>query len=241
MFCDVKPECALKLEEVTGIFHEGDGVAWDDIPTWAADAANAILQTVKEKDEHTFFHCARVGRGARKLGRAMGLNEYEQAVLEFSGLFHDVGKVGIPDSILLKPGRLDKEEIDTMKSHPVKSVQIIEPLSHIPFFRFLIPGIRYHHEKIDGSGYPFGLVGERIPLMARVISVIDTFDAMSNTRPYRKGLPLDRVKQELIDFSGTQFDAQIVKTFLEALPTWNESEEQHERDEIVIARVVKAA
>lgn len=170
----------------------------------------------------------------------MGLNEFEQAVMEYSGLFHDVGKVGIPDDVLLKPGKLTPEQIELMKNHPIKSVQVLEPLSHIPFFRFLLPGVRYHHEKIDGTGYPFGLKGERIPLPARVVAVVDTVDAMTNARPYRKALPMEKAIQELHDFSGSQFDSAIVKTYIEAAKHWKKIDEPTE-DEMVISRILKKA
>lgn len=217
-------------------------MAWDDIPDWAKDVAQTILMSVKAKDPFTFYHCCRVGRAARRMGKAMGLNEFEQAVLEFSGLFHDIGKVGIPDSILLKPGRLNNDEIEVMKSHAEKSVEIIEPLTHVAFFRFLIPGIRYHHERVDGKGYPFGLEGERIPLPARVIAVVDTVDAMSNTRPYRNALPMEKILKELQEYSGRQFDANLVKTYLEARPHWEkEKEEEIQKKEVVISKIIKAA
>lgn len=217
-------------------------MAWDDIPEWATQVASSILQTVKEKDPHTFYHCCRVGRASRQLAKAAGLNEFEQAVLEYSGLFHDVGKVGIPDNILLKPGRLEQTEIDQMKSHPVKSAAIIDPLTFNAFFRFLLPGIRYHHEKIDGTGYPFGLVGERIPLPARLVAVVDTFDAMTNVRPYRKPLPRDKVINELKLFSGTQFDANLVKVFLEYLPFLEKLDQNKvDQEEMVVAKIIKAA
>lgn len=222
---------------------QGDlGVAWDDIPSWAQAVANSILLTVKEKDPHTFYHCCRVGRGSRRLARAMGLNEFEQAVLEYSGLFHDVGKVGIPDSVLLKPGRLEPDEIEIMKSHPMRSVAVIDPLATHAFFRFLLPGVRYHHEKVDGTGYPFGLSGERIPLTARVISVVDTFDAMTNVRPYRKPLPKEKVLHELEAFAGRQFDSALVKIFLELLPhIEKESHTETTHEEVVVAQILKAA
>jgi HD-GYP domain-containing protein (c-di-GMP phosphodiesterase class II) len=217
-------------------------VAWDDIPDWAERVANSLLQTVREKDPHTFLHCCRVGRGSRQLGKAMGLNDYEQSMLEFSGLFHDIGKVGIPDSILLKPGRLDAGEIDLMKAHPIKSAAIIEPLADNAFMRFLLPGIRYHHERIDGTGYPFGLAGDRIPLPAKVIAVVDSFDAMTNVRPYRKPLSRDKVLKELYDFSGRQFDTHLVKIFLEILPHMEKQKpDRLDQDEIVIHKILKAA
>jgi HD-GYP domain-containing protein (c-di-GMP phosphodiesterase class II) len=110
-------------------------MSWDDIPSWSADIAKAILLSVKEKDPHTFYHCLRVGRVSRQLAKAMGLNEFEQAVLEFSGMFHDIGKIGVPDHILLKPGKLDPHETEVMKSHPMKSSAIVEPLTKTAFFR----------------------------------------------------------------------------------------------------------
>lgn len=216
-------------------------MAWDDVPDWAKDVTASILQTVKEKDEHTFYHCCRVGRNAKKLAKAMGLNEFEQIVLEFSGLFHDIGKIGIPDDILLKNGRLDKNEIEVMKAHPLKSAQILEPLATLPLFRFTLPGVRYHHEKIDGSGYPFNLVGEKIPLFARIVAIVDCVDAMSHARAYRKALPKEKVIQELKDFSGTQFDTNLVKIFLEASPHWDKSSTEDEASEIIIRDLVKPA
>ncbi|MCB9026498.1 MAG: HD domain-containing protein [Bdellovibrionaceae bacterium] len=210
-----------------------------DIPSWSVDAINAVLQTLKLKDPFTFYHCCRVGRASRRLAKAMSLSEHEQNILEFSGLLHDVGKVGIADKILLKPDRLTDEEMTKMKSHAEMSCEIIQPLLQIPFFRFLLPGIRYHHEQFDGSGYPNQLSGEKIPLMARIIAVVDTVDAMTNTRPYRQSLSIERTHKELIDFSGRQFDGNIVKTYLEAQKHWKGIEEV-DKEERVVPSVVSA-
>ena len=163
-------------------------MAWDDIPDWSLEVARQLLDEVKQKDPFTFYHCCRVGRGSRKLAKAIGLNEFEQAILEFSGLFHDIGKARIPTDILVKPGRLDKGEIEVMKSHPVLSAEMIQHLDNVPFFRFLIPGVKYHHEKFEGEGYPNALKGGDIPLFARLIAVVDSFDAMTHARPYRNAL-----------------------------------------------------
>lgn len=191
------------------------------IPLWAPEVAASLLQAVLKKDPFTFYHCCRVGRAARLMGIEMNLPEYELALLEFSGLFHDIGKIGVPDAILLKPGRLDPEEIVIMKDHAEMSVQMLRPLANNPFFRHIIPGVRFHHERFDGKGgYPVGLKAEQIPLFARVLSVVDTVDAMLNTRPYRTALTLDVVKKELVDFSGTQFDPQLVKMYLATQPKW---------------------
>lgn len=216
-------------------------MAWDDVPEWALEVARNILVTVREKDEHTFWHCCRVGRGSRRLAKALGMNEFEQCVLEFSGLFHDIGKVHIPTEVLQKPARLNKDEIEIMKSHPLKSAEMISHLDHIPFFRFLLPGIRCHHEKVDGTGYPYGLRGEAIPLPARLIAVVDTFDAMTNQRPYRKPIATEKAMQELLDFSNRQFDPEMVRLFLDLLPYREIEEKRAEREELVIASIVKAA
>lgn len=216
-------------------------MAWDDVPEWSDNVAKALLEAVKRKDEDTFFHCCRVGRTARWLGRAAGFNEFEQMVLEYSGLFHDIGKVGIPDSILSKPSKLDTEELEVIKSHPIKSADIIEPLAGTPFFRFLLAGIRHHHERIDGLGYPYGLSGEHIPIMARVISIVDTFDAMTTSRPYRKGLPVEVARKEILDHSGTQFDANLARIFLEAQPYWKDIHNPKAEDEVISLILVRAS
>lgn len=215
-------------------------MAWDDIPDWSLDVARQMLDLVNEKDPFTFHHCCRVGRNSRKLAKALSLNEFEQGILEYAGLFHDIGKIKIPTEILTKPGRLDRNEIEIIKEHPEMSVKMIQHLDHVAFFRFMIPGVRYHHEKIDGSGYPNAMKGDKVPLFARVIAVVDSYDAMTNARPYRNALGEEKAVKELKDFSGSQFDTHIVKSFLEILPSINKTEIA-ESDEVVISRLIKAA
>jgi putative nucleotidyltransferase with HDIG domain len=215
-------------------------MAWDDIPDWSLDVARKLLDEVKEKDQFTFYHCCRVGRGSRKLAKAIGLNEFEQAILEYAGLFHDIGKVKIPLEILCKPGRLDKNEIEIIKSHAALSAQMIQHLDKIPFFRFMLPGIKFHHEKMEGTGYPNGLTGEDIPLFARLIAVVDAFDAMTHARPYRNPLPEEKALKEIKDYSGRQFDPRMVKYFLENLDYYKDHTHEGE-DELVVARLIKAA
>lgn len=217
-------------------------MAWDDIPDWSLEVAEDLLKQVKEKDAFTFFHCCRVGRRSRKLAKAIGLNEFEQSVIEYSGLFHDIGKALIPTEILIKPGRLDKSEIEVMKSHPELSVEMIKHLQHVPFFRFMLPGVRYHHEKMEGTGYPSALSGESIPLFARVIAVVDSFDAMTHARPYRNPLPEEKAIKELKDFSDRQFDARLVKQFLEILPALKKDDAKDDHvEEVVVAHLIKKA
>ncbi|MBY0470388.1 HD-GYP domain-containing protein [bacterium] len=215
-------------------------MASNDIPDWAYAVAKALLATVRQRDPYTYGHCRRVGRHARLLAQAAGLPENEQRSVELASIFHDLGKIAIPDSILLKPGRLTEKEEALMREHPTKSVEIISPLASIPIFKSTIPGIQFHHERIDGAGYPSGIKGEQIPLHARIILIADTFDAMTTTRPYRKGLPHEIAYKELKQFSNRQFDAQLVKVFLQAHPGWGELEEEI-TEEFVRAHFPKAA
>lgn len=216
-------------------------MAWDDIPEWSLEFARQLLDEVKQKDPFTFYHCCRVGRGSRKLAKAIGLNEFEQAILEFSGLFHDIGKSKIPTDILVKPGRLDKNEIEVMKAHPLHSAEMIQHLDNVPFFRFMIPGIKYHHEKFEGDGYPNALQGSDIPLFARLISVVDSFDAMTNARPYRNALAEEKAIEEIRTFSGRQFDPHLAKYFLQLLPELKKQQMKDDSDELIVAHLIKAA
>lgn len=199
---------------------------WDKVPDWAQLVAKSLLQALKERDPYTYGHCRRVARHARLLAQAAGLTEAEQASVEYASMFHDLGKMGVPDSILLKPGRLTPEEDAIMRAHPVKSAEIVSPLAKVPFFKGVIPGIKHHHERFDGKGYPDGVWGEHIPLIARIILIADTFDAMTTTRPYRNGLHVEFAYKELKLFAGRQFDKQLVDIFLKAHPSWGNLEEE---------------
>lgn len=200
-------------------------MSWGDIPDNVKSIARTLLVAVREKDPYTYGHCRRVARNARLLAKAAGLNEFEQRMVEYASLFHDLGKMGIPDQILLKPAPLTPEEEQIMRQHPIKSVEIIEPLSENPFFKSIIPGIRHHHERIDGLGYPDGISKDQIPMSARIILIADTFDAMTTSRPYRKGLPFEVAYKELQLFSNRQFDPHFVKIFLESHKKWEAFED----------------
>lgn len=194
---------------------------WGNIPQSAYDSVQALLQALKVVEPSTYEHCLRVGEYSRRLARDMGLNEYEQKLAEFSGMLHDIGKIGIDKNIILKPGRLDPMELDIMRNHSILSETIVMPLASHPFFAQILPAIRGHHERMDGDGYPDKKMGDEIPLIARIILTVDTFDAMSENRSYRKGLPENVIFAELKRCSGSQFDPHIVKTFLESQPYWN--------------------
>lgn len=208
-------------------------MSWGDIPEWAYESVGSLLQALNTVEPSTYQHCLRVGEYCRKLASEIGLNEYDQKVAEFSGLLHDIGKIGIEKDILLKPGRLDPKELDIMKSHSAMSEAIIKPLSAHPFFKQILPAVRGHHERIDGEGYPDKLAGEIIPLISRVILVVDTYDAMAENRVYRKGLPDDVIYSEIKRCTGTQFDPQIAKTFLEAHPKWKITTDQETQHHII--------
>lgn len=211
-------------------------MSWADVPDGSLEIARAIMEAVRAKDPETHDHCVRVSRGSRLLARAAGLSLSEQTMIEFVGLFHDIGKIGVPDHILFKPGKLTPEEMEIMKEHPRMSAQILEPLAHMEFFRRLIPGVLHHHERYDGAGYPIGIKGDEIPLPARIVLIADTFDAMTADRAYRKGLPAEVAFKELRDHAGTQFDPHLVKIYLEAKPKWNEREDAvfREMNELVL-------
>ena len=201
-------------------------MAWEDIPTWAEQVMNSLLQALRERDPYTYGHCRRVARNAKLLAKAAGLNEYEQKVIEYSSIFHDLGKISIPDAVLLKPGRLSTEEQAIIRVHPIKSAEILQPLTSSKFFKDIIPGVRHHHERLDGKGYPDRIQGDEIPLSARIILIADTFDAMTTTRPYRKGLTNEIAYRELKQFSGRQFDEQLVKVFIQSHGKWGNLEEE---------------
>ncbi len=201
-------------------------MAWDKIPDWAELLSKTLLQTLMERDPYTYGHCRRVSRNARLLAKAAGLSEFEQKQVEYSSVFHDLGKIGIPDRVLMKPGRLTAEEEEIIREHPVRSVEILDPLSKIPFFRSMFPAIKHHHERVDGRGYPDGLQGDLIPVHARIILIADTFDAITTTRSYRKGRSYEFAYQEIIKFSGRQFDTHLARIFLKAHPKWGSIEEE---------------
>lgn len=175
----------------------------------------AMVSAIDAKDPYTFGHSERVALVARFLGRRLGLSEELCEQLYLAGLLHDLGKLGVPDAVLRKPGPLTDEEFDAIRPHPERGWMILHDLEELGF---LIPGILHHHERYDGRGYPDGLAGEEIPLSARILAVADSYDAMASDRPYRRGMPLEKVTQILRDGSGKQWDPRVVEVFLGAIP-----------------------
>ena len=183
-----------------------------------------VVQTLAEaidaKDKYTNGHSTRVAKYAREIGRRYGYTTKQQEDIYMMGLLHDVGKIGIPDSVINKPGELTKEEYETIKTHTRVGARILRKIEEMPK---LVEGARWHHERYDGTGYPDGLVGESIPEEARIIAVADAYDAMSSRRSYRDILPQEKVKEEIITNRGTQFDpgfADIMLAMIEEDPDY---------------------
>jgi putative two-component system response regulator len=170
----------------------------------------SLARAVEAKDSSLEAHTERVGMNARRIGEALGLSDENLDDLLWGGVIHDIGKIGIPDSILLKPGPLTVEEFELMKQHVFIGEEIARPLRSA---HDLLPIIRHHHERIDGTGYPDGLAGENIPLGGRIVAICDAFDAMISDRPYRKGLTHTNAMATLVAGAGTQWDGQLVAIF----------------------------
>lgn len=178
------------------------------------DLLDSMISAVDNKDYYTRAHSEEVTEYALWIAQELGLSEEAQRTIRFAGLLHDVGKIGIPDEILRKPGHLTDEEYDVMKQHPVVGAMIV---SSIPDMTDILPGVKHHHERWDGKGYPDQLAGEGIPLLARILAVPDTFSAMTTDRPYRKGMKWAEAKRKIREGRGSQFDPDIVDAFFVAL------------------------
>jgi HD-GYP domain-containing protein (c-di-GMP phosphodiesterase class II) len=168
-------------------------------------------QLLDLKDLNTGVHSTRLAEWGMRIGQELGLSEEELQNLEVAALLHDIGKVGIPDAILRKPAKLDADEYALMKKHPEYGWAVLRIL---PGFERAALDILHHHENFDGKGYPAGLKETEIPVVSRIVSVIDAFDAMVSSRPYRNGLPPEEAVRRLVDCSGTQFDPVVVQCFL---------------------------
>lgn len=178
------------------------------------ESIETLRFTVEAKDPYTKGHSDRVAQYSVLIGKKMGLSEEDQKTLMVGGLFHDIGKIGVPDTILRKPDKLTDEEYSEIKNHPSIGAHILAPAT---IFKEIIPIVKHHHEKYNGKGYPSQLAGENIPLFARIAAVADTFDAMTSKRTYRDELPLETVIAEIEKCKGTQFDPKIADVFLDIL------------------------
>jgi hypothetical protein len=172
----------------------------------------ALTAAIDAKDRYTFGHSERVAHLARTLALHTGMGKVEAERVRIAGLVHDVGKIGVPEAILLKQGKLTASEYDAIKRHPEIGHTILRDIS---LLADVLPGVLHHHERYDGKGYPHGLAGEAIPYIARLLAVADTFDAMSSTRSYRAAMPREHVLKEVETCAGTQFDPALARAFLQ--------------------------
>ena len=185
-------------------------VLYDNIYDNLFSTLYAFVQALEAKDPYTRQHSDRVARFSAAIASEMGCRTEEVDIINFAGRLHDIGKIGVTDKVLLKPGKLTKEEFDMIKKHPLIGANII---GHLDMWDRERDIIKYHHERFDGTGYPEGLKGDKIPFLARILSVADAFDAMASDRAYRKKMKTEKIMEIIDEGSGTQFDPEVVKAF----------------------------
>lgn len=174
----------------------------------------ALVRTIDAKDRYTNGHSLRVADYAAKIAEKMGKNPEEQKQIYYAGLLHDVGKIRVPEDIINKPGKLTNEEFEQIKIHPVTGYHILKDIYED---KSMALAAKFHHERYDGNGYPSGLSGENIPEIARIIGVADTYDAMASNRSYRRALPQEKVREEIVKGMGTQFDPEVASIVLQMI------------------------
>lgn len=187
---------------------------YDKLENAYLESIQALRYTVEAKDPYTRGHSDRVSEYSILIGEKLNLSKKDLKDLKIGGLFHDIGKIGVPDEILKKETRLTDDEYSEIKNHPNIGVHI---LSNASIFKDILPIVKHHHEKYDGTGYPGKLKGEEIPFLARITAVADSFDAMTSKRTYRDSLPMETVISEFQRCKGSQFDPQITDIFLDIL------------------------
>jgi HD-GYP domain-containing protein (c-di-GMP phosphodiesterase class II) len=197
---------------------------YNELERFIVDMVKSLIQAIEAKDTYTRGHSERVGRYSMLLAEKMGLEKEQKTNLQWAAMLHDVGKIGINEAILNKPGPLTEDEYEQIKSHPIKGHAILNPLEPLTG---ALPGILHHHERYDGKGYPDGLKGEDIPLLGRIIAVPDAFDAINSSRAYRKGSSVQKTLEILKSVAGSQLDAHIVEIFTQIIT----NEEGHQEEE----------
>ena len=186
---------------------------YEELQETFLQTAEALTDAIEKRDPYTGGHTKRVVRYSTAIAKYLNIPPSEKECLKISAILHDVGKIGIEDVILRKRSKLNENESNEMKKHPILGHEILEKVTRL---RDVIPGMRYHHERLDGKGYPDGIDGSKIPLIAKIIAVADAFDAMTTDRPYRKALDNNNAIKELKRCSGRQFDKEVVNGFFEA-------------------------
>ncbi len=187
---------------------------------------STFAMTLDARDPYTAGHSIRVAEYSVKIAKQANFSEEEIDLLKKSALLHDIGKIGVRDNVLLKDGRLTEEEFDEIKKHPVIGASILSQIQPSEAIAPLIPGVRHHHERMDGKGYPDKLKGEEIPVFGRIMAVADAFDAMTSDRPYRKGMPISKALQILEEGKGSQWDPHFIDIFINILDTEHKKNER---------------
>jgi putative nucleotidyltransferase with HDIG domain len=208
-FGTVEASLLNSIGAILGI-HVGNRELYRQQAEFLASVVRALTSAIDAKDPYTCGHSDRVARVAVRLARELGCDSAALNTLYMAGLLHDIGKIGIDDDVLRKPGRLTEAEFEHIKLHPELGHKI---LTDIRQFQDVLPIVLHHHEQWDGKGYPHGLVGEACPFLARVTAVADAYDAMTSDRPYRKGMPIERVEEIFLAGAGKQWDAQVIDAF----------------------------
>lgn len=197
-------------------FEIGEDLDADYLKKLNLDTVTSLAEAVDKKDPYTGSHSKAVAQVSEHLAREMDLDAATVERVRLAGRLHDIGKIGVPDAVLRKTSRLSDEEFNLIRRHPTDGEAILSPLAYLAD---LLPAVRQHHERFDGTGYPEGLTGRATTLEARIIQVADTYHAMTSRRPYRDIQSLEFVRQEFMAHSGTQFDPEIVAVFLKLLPS----------------------
>jgi HD-GYP domain-containing protein (c-di-GMP phosphodiesterase class II) len=190
-----------------------NSLLYQNLKTQFYETVSAMATAIEAKDRYTGGHTKRVALFSELIAKHMGLSKEAIEEVRLSAILHDIGKIGIDDKVLKKDAPLDKQEWEHMKQHPDMGYRI---LANVKSMKTITDGMRFHHERPDGNGYPLGLKGEEIPFIARIISVADTFDAMTSNRPYRKGMEYEVAFDEITRYRGTQFDEKVVDGFVKA-------------------------
>jgi putative nucleotidyltransferase with HDIG domain len=176
------------------------------------NSLKALVISIEARDPYTRFHSERVTAYALQIAEVLKLSDEEKDAIKFGGYLHDIGKIGVKDGILLKPGPLNEAEMADIRLHPIIGDNILKPLKFFVKEREII---RYHHERYNGLGYPEGLAGDQIPILARVLAMADSYDAMTSIRPYRKAMTHDEAVEEIKRCANGHFDEKIVRAFLQ--------------------------
>lgn len=189
----------------------------DELKSTHLELIQRLGRAAEFKDNETGMHVIRMSHVSGRIALEMGMDAGFAEQLVHAAPMHDIGKIGIPDQVLLKPGKLDEEELATMRTHPQLGADILDK-STSPLIKLAYTVALYHHEKWDGTGYPYGLKGEEIPIEARIVAIADVFDALLSKRPYKEAWPIDKVVEEIKSQSNRHFDPAVVEALLKCLP-----------------------